>query len=416
MNFSLDECQKKAIVSAFTNKITIIVGPAGSGKSTICKYIYEIAKRKNMSIKMMSPTGKAAQVLSNKTGHGASTIHRGLRMLPGDSSPREDITEDILLVDEIGMCGIDTIYAMFQSMEGNLWGNMVFVGDKNQLPSVSPGNFLFDFMDTGIVNVVELDTIHRQSEDSYISVVSNEIAKGKVTPIPDNSKDITWHDLKYNTFYDDLIEFINGYVDGGSNIDDLQIISPMKKGHYGVFKINELIQEEMAKRNNSCDDFMQRQFNKFYVGDRVIQIENNYEKMIFNGDMGKIIEMGEKIVDPSKSDKKEKFITVSFYGEEVTFYGEEIDQINLAWCITVHKFQGSQSNNIVFIMANEAQIMMYKELVYTAFTRAAEKLDVFGDISMFRLAPTKSSINKRYTNFSQIIKSLKTDKHILKVL
>ena len=412
----LDERQKEAIQTVFEHKVSIITGAGGTGKSTICRCIFELAQEKGLSIRMMSPTGKAAQVLEAKTGCGASTIHRGLKMRPGDDLPREDITEDILLIDEISMCGIDTIYPMLQAMESNIWGNIVFVGDKNQLPSVSPGNFLSDIIASGIANVVTLDKIHRQSEDSYISVMANDISSGKVVQVPNVATDIKWHKLNVDTFHQDILGFIDCYLEQGKSIDDLQIMSPMKKGPCGVFKLNEIIQEKMAQLNGTGANCLQRQFHKFFVGDRVIQVENNYDKMIFNGDMGTITDLGERIVDPMKSDQKEKFITVAFYGDTITFFGEEIDQIHLAWCITVHKFQGSQSPDIVFVMSREAQIMMSKELVYTAFTRAEKQLDIFGHDDMLRIAPTRSVVRKRYTNFPRIIESLRKNKKILSVL
>ena len=411
----LDECQKQAIQTPFDHKVSIITGAGGTGKSMICRCICELARSKGMSIRLMSPTGKAAQVLESKTGFEASTIHRGLKMKPCDDIPREIIIEDILLVDEISMCGIDTMYAMLKAIDGNAVANLVFVGDKNQLPSVSPGNFLSDIIDSGCANVVTLDKIHRQSEGSYISIVANDIAKGKVVGIPEKAEDIIWHDLNVGNFHTELLDSLDVYLKQ-NKMDDLQIMSPMKKGDCGVYKINEIMQVKMAEVNGTTEECMGRKFGKFYIGDRVIQTENNYDKMIFNGDMGLIKDLGGRVRDPRIDDKEEKFITVDFYGEEVTFYGSEIDQLQLAWCITVHKFQGSQSKNIIFVMANEAQIMMSKELVYTALTRAERKLDIYGHMGMLRIAPTKSIVKKRYTNFSRILDGLRTGKKILQVL
>lgn len=415
----LDECQKSAIQTVFDHKVSIITGAGGTGKSMICRCVFELAQEKGLTIRMMSPTGKAAQVLESKTGCGASTIHRGLKIRPGDDEPQEKITEDILLIDEISMCGIDTMYAMLKAMEDNVWGNIVFVGDKNQLPSVSPGNFLSDIIESGCANVVTLSKIHRQSKDSYISILANDIAKGKVVTVPDEADDIVWHDIDPMTFHNKILNFIDTYRKK-NDIDNLQIISPMKKGTCGVFKLNEIIQERMsilnADKYDSLGESLARKFGKFYKGDRIIQTENDYKKMIFNGDMGVIVDLGEKIVDPMASDKKEKFVIVNFYGDEVPFYGEEIESLQLAWCITAHKFQGSQAPHIVFVMANEAQIMMSKELVYTAFTRAEKTLDVFGNTGMLRMAPTRSIVRKRYTNFVNIIESLRTNKRILRVL
>ena len=413
---SLDETQKNAIKSAFSHKISVITGPAGSGKSTICRCICSLAHKKGMKVRLMSPTGKAAQVLSAKTGCEASTIHRSLKMTPDEEYPRSEITEDILLVDEISMSGLDTMFALTAAMKNNLWGNIVFVGDKNQLPSVSPGNFLSDIIDSGCANVVTLDKIHRTDEKSFIAVYANDISNGKVIEIAKEATDIRWHELRVDTFHQNLLDFVDGYLSSGNDIEDLQIISPMKKGECGVYKINEVLQKKMAVVNSTTEKFLQIGFNKFHIGDRVIQLENNYDKTVFNGDMGIVKDLGEKMIDPSVSDKKERFLTVEFYGEDLTYFGTEIEQLQLAWCITVHKFQGSSAKNIIFIMAGEQQIMMSKELIYTAFTRAEKQLDIFGNDGMLRMAPSRSIVRKRFTNMKRIIEEFKTNKKLLQVL
>ncbi len=409
----LDESQKRAIETVFDHKMSIITGGGGTGKSTICKCIVDLAAMKNLSVSLMSPTGKAAQVLSTKTNRGASTIHRALKLKPGNSDTFEIIEQDILIVDEISMCGIDTINAIMRAMNDE--GHVVFIGDKNQLPSVSPGNFLSDIINSKCANIVVLDKIHRQSEKSYISILSNMISDGKVVDIPSDAKDIKWVNLNTETFHQDLLRFIDRYREN-NDLMDLQIISPMKKGICGVFKINEIMQEKMSFINGHQEDCIQKGFVKFYIGDKVIQTENNYDKNVFNGDMGIIMDLGEKIINPGKDDKKEKFVHVSFYGEEITFVGEEIDQLQLAWCITVHKFQGSQSPYIVFVMASEAQVMMNKELVYTAFTRAEKGLYIYGHKNMLQMAPTKSVVKKRYTNFVNLINQKRDQKQYLRAL
>ena len=413
---TLDETQKDAIKSAFGHKITIITGPAGSGKSMICRCICSLAHSKGMKVRLMSPTGKAAQILSSKTGCEAFTIHRGLKMMPDEEYPRVDITEDILLVDEISMSGLDTMFALTAAMEDNLWGNIVFVGDKNQLPSVSPGNFLSDIINSGCANVITLDKIHRTDEKSFIVLLANDISKGKVVEIPKDAVDIRWHELRVDTFHQNLLDFIDGYLSSGNDIEDLQIISPMKKGECGVYKINEIMQKKMAAINGTEDKLLEIGFHKFYVGDRVIQLENNYDKMVFNGDMGIVKDLGEKMIDPTVSDKKERFLTIELYGEDLTYFGTEVEQLQLGWCLTVHKMQGSSAKNIILILANEQQIMMYRELIYTSFTRAEKQLDIFGNEGMLRLAPTRSVVRKRQSNMVKIIREFRENKKILQVL
>jgi exodeoxyribonuclease V alpha subunit len=415
-DITLDDTQKEAIKSAFNNRITVITGGGGTGKSTICRCIYSLTKDKKMDINMMSPTGKAAKVLSDRTGGAATTIHRGLKITPENMMPSCEITQDILLIDETSMSGVDTMYLLMVAIESNRNANIVFVGDKNQLPSVSPGNFLSDIINSGCVNVVTLDKIHRQDEGSYISLIANEISQGSIKSIPRDANDMLWHNLRAESVDKDITTFIDSYLKNGQLMDDLQFLSPMKKGMCGVHKINEVIQEKMADVNLSSSTLLEKDFSKFYLGDRIMQIKNNYEKKVFNGDMGVIVDLGEKIKDPTSSDRKEKFIVVDFFGEELSYYGKEIDELLLAWAITVHKFQGSQSKNVVMFLASEASIMMNKELVYTGFTRAEKFLHIFGHDQMYRLAPTRSSIKKRFTNLNNIINELQAEEDILQVV
>jgi len=410
----LDETQKDAIKSAFDSRISIITGGGGTGKSTICRCIYYLAKKKSMSVSMMSPTGKAAKVLSDRTGGTATTIHRGLQIDPASSLPSEAVTQSILLVDEISMAGLDTMYALMVAVESNPNTNIVFVGDKNQLPSVSPGNFLADMMKTDCANIVTLDRVHRQDENSYISLIANDIAKGIATPIPKSATDITWYNLNPNFIENEIKTFVTKYVED-NDIEDLQIISPMKKGNCGVNRLNEVVQERMADLNGTKNQNLKREFKTFYVGDRVIQTKNNYEKGVYNGDMGFVVSLGETIRDPKSSDKLEKYITVDYGEEEVVYFREEIEQVMVAWVITVHKFQGSQAKDIIMMMSSEASIMMNKELVYTGFTRAEKHLYVYGCSQMYNLAPNRSSIKRRFTNLNNLIQDLGSEDKILQV-
>jgi len=410
----LDDYQKKAIRSALENKMTVITGGGGTGKSTIVRCIFHLSQEKDLSIRLLSPTGKAAKVLSDKTGFTAETIHRSLKMKPGNDYPGVPIGEDIVVIDEVSMVGIDTMYAIMYAMKENLWGHIVFVGDCNQLPSVSAGNFLSDIMKSGCVNVVRLDKIHRQDEKSYIPLLADDISRGKVVEVPADASDIKWHHLTSDDWDVSLRGVIKNFVKE-NGIDNLQVIAPMYKGVYGVNKANEVIQTLMTEINGTKENRFTKGFMDFYIGDRVIQTENNYEKDIFNGDIGKVVDFGRKATDPN-SDELHDFVTVNFYGENTMFVDDEIEQLRLAWCITVHKFQGSQSPHVICILSQEASNMMTKELVYTAMTRAAKHLDIYGHMGAFRLAPTKSAIRHRNTNMNNIILELKNNVTILKTL
>ena len=402
----LDKTQKDAIRSAFQHRVTVITGGGGTGKSTICRCIVYLAQKKRMSVRLMSPTGKAAQVLAEKTKHDAGTIHRSLKMIPGDMHPREDIVEDMIIVDEISMVGVDTMSAIMYALEANPWCHIVFVGDPNQLPSVSPGCILSDIISSKCCNVVKLDTIHRQDDGSYISHIANDISNGKVASIPSEATDITYFDVNADRISSDIKNVVREYLNSNKNIDDLQIISPMKKGRCGVFAINKLMQEFMAAQNVNPACLEVSGFNKFYVGDRIIQTVNNYDKRVFNGDIGVVVDLGRKPRDPNTSDQPENFVTVDFYGDKITYFGKDIDQMMLAWVCTVHKFQGSQAKNIIFILAPEARIMANKELAYTGITRAEKHLILFSNQLMLQTAPMHSAIKKRYTHLLTLFNEL----------
>lgn len=413
LDIKLDRTQCEAVKSAFEHRVTVITGGGGTGKSTICRCIVHLAESKRMSVRLMSPTGKASQVLAKKTKHDAGTIHRSLKMVPGDLHPRENIIEDILIVDEISMVGIDIMAAVMYALEDNPWCHIVLVGDPNQLPSVSPGCFLSDLIKSKCCNVVELDQIHRQDEDSYISFIAKDISKGKIATVPDDATDITYCNVNSDTIESDLKDVMRAYLKSGKDMDDLQMISPMKKGKCGVFAINKMMQSFMASQNGSPESLEVGNFNKFFVGDRVIQTVNNYDKEVFNGDIGTIIDVGRKPIDPSVSDIPENFVTLDFFGKKYTYFAKEIGQLMLAWVCTVHKFQGSQSKYIVFILAPEAKIMANKELAYTGITRAEKHLILFTNNFMLQTAPMHSAIKKRYTHTLALIQELSSGMELI---
>jgi len=409
-DIKFDEKQIEAIKSAFEEKNTVITGAGGTGKSAICRCIFYLSQKRNLSIRMMSPTGKAAQVLSEKTGCQAATIHRSLKMKPGEDFPENPITEDIVIIDEVSMSGIDTMNAIMLAAHDKHDIHFVMVGDKNQLPSVSPGNFLFEIMQSKCANVVMLDKVHRQSEKSYIPLIAGEVAKGKVVDIPKDAVDMIWTDVNADNFGADLEEYVNEYLKNGNDIADLQFISPMKKGQCGVWRINELLQNKMADYHNTTSQCLEIGFQKFYEKDRVIQTENNYTKEVYNGDIGYIVSLGSKRISDD-NDKMTRYVVVEYDGVgKVEYCGEDLNQIMLAWCITVHKFQGSASPYILFVMSSEANIMMSKELVYTAITRASKAIKIFGNNRCWKEAPLHSAIRKRYTNMIPIMRHLHTGK------
>lgn len=413
--FKFDEKQKNAVRSAFENKITVITGGGGTGKSTICRAICQIAKENNYSVRLLAPTGQAAKVLGKKTSISASTIHRGLGLLPGGPcgvsiNPTAEnpwITEDILIIDEFSMVGTDILPFVFGAILNINTTNIVFVGDPQQLPSVSPGNNLRDIIISGCAEVVKLEQIYRQSENSHITIVADEISRGVPFDPPKDSDDFFWITCGDNM---KVLENIRELCKTYDDIREVQFLSSIYHRTCGVNRINELIQELYTKesaRSVVCNSRI------FYFGDRVMHVVNNYSKGVFNGNVGYIIDLGCKVINSAVSDEPKDYIVVEFdegkgkIGKQILYTGkDEIDELRVAWCSTVHKFQGSQMERVVFLMIRDHYRMMNREHVYTAFTRAEKSLHVIGTEDMVRLAAAKSVIANRYTNMVLLYKKL----------
>lgn len=402
-DFELNELQKKAIGSAFEKKITILTGGGGTGKSTICRAIVKIAQSHRadsgvpLSIVQMTPTGKAAKVLNKKTSHSASTIHKALRLKPGEEATAQTIEADILIIDEFSMCGLDTVFAIFSALKNNPRCNIVFVGDPQQLPSVSPGNFLTDIIASGVANVIKLDMIYRQGEKSLITTIADDVAKGRATTIPKDAEDI---EIKNIVNGDEVVRFacdaMTRHLDSGGDIDDIQMLSPQYAGPAGVDRINASLQQLMAERNKVLDK-MYAGDSLFYIGDKVMQLKNNYEKDVYNGDIGIVKEMGVKVLDP-KTNLPEQYISVFFEDRGTVEYKTgDFSEIKPAWCITIHKFQGSQCKKVVFVMFRGHSYMLNRELVYTGITRAEKHVLILGNEELLPRISRISTIKKRNT-------------------
>lgn len=407
--FRLNDLQKEAIKSAFEKKLTVLTGGGGTGKSTICRAIVKISELRDiqsgrLSVSLMAPTGKAAKVLTRKTSLKASTIHKALGLMPGATETSVSINSNILIVDEFSMCGLDTVYAIFAALKGNPGCNVVFVGDPQQLPSVSPGNFLADIIESKVANVVKLNTIYRQSEKSFITTVADLVAKGRAIGIPREAEDI---EIKEIVNGDDIVrlacEAMRKHLEDGGSVDEIQMLSPQYAGPAGVDRINAALQQMIAERNNVVEKMFAGS-SLFYVGDKVMQLKNDYEKDVYNGDIGIVKAAGQKMFE---SENLEPFISVDFEDRGIVVYRTgDFSEIKPAWCITVHKFQGSQCRKIVFVMYKGHSYMLNRELVYTGITRAEKHVLILGNEDVIPRASRISVIKKRNTTLVDEIQEL----------
>lgn len=401
-NVRLDDTQKMAVYQALHNRISIITGSGGSGKTTITKLIADIVADRTGSrsdVVLITPTGKAAQVLADKTKFPASTVHRTLEIRPGSKDYLE-IFGTLVGLDETSMVGLDVMYLVMQALQNNKHMHFVIIGDPQQLPSISAGNILTDLLASGVIPTTKLEKIYRQSADSVIPEFAKSVSEGRIpSEIRGTHRDFEFIECDTEAEIVHSIEKIikehtNNAVD---NLNNLQVLSAMYRGAAGVIDLNKMIQSfalNFHPSNKSAP--IERGANKFYVGDRVMQLENDYKRNVFNGDVGTVKSLN---VDA-------KMLEISLYdGRTIIYEKDHLEDLMLAWSATVHKFQGSQTPIVIIPIYKGQMPLLSREWLYTAITRASEKVYMVGQIGAMGIACNKSAIKKRYTLLVEAMQS-----------
>ena len=400
LSINLAENQAQAVKSVALNKVLVITGGPGTGKTTIIHAILKIFTRLHIRIMLAAPTGRAAKRMAETTGHEAKTIHRLLEYNMQNGGFRKNESEplhcDLLIVDEASM--IDTILFHHLLKAIPLQATFVLVGDVNQLPSVGAGNVLKDIISSGTVPVVLLNTIFRQARNSRIIVNAHRINEG-LLPETENA------DLKSDFFFihkedpENVLKIILDLVSdripnhfGVNPVDEIQVITPMHKGIVGAGNLNI----ELQRRLNPGEGGVSRGNKVFRVGDKVMQTKNNYEKEVFNGDMGRITQ-----IDPEQRE-----VIISFDERKIIFDFSDMDEIILSYAISVHKSQGSEFPAIIIPVLTQHYIMLQRNLLYTAVTRGRKLVVLVGTRKALAIAVKNDRMKKRHTCLSERLKTV----------
>lgn len=407
LDIDYDASQEQAIKSAIKAHVFLLTGGPGTGKTTIINGIVAaFAKLHHFSLDineykdtpfpvlLAAPTGRAAKRMSETTGLPASTIHR-LLGLNGREQPTDmnvsDLAGALLIVDELSM--VDTL--LFKTLLKAVPSSMqvVLVGDKDQLPSVGPGQIFHDLLNFNHLPKQELNQIYRQSAESSIIPLAHAIKLGKLpvdftSPFPDRS----FIACRSDQVADVIKQVVERAKGRGFNAAQTQVLAPMYRGNAGINRLNELVQDVFNPLDNAKKKEVEFRGEHFRIGDKVLHLVNSPENNVFNGDIGTIvsIELGVKGVKGPKTDQ----ITIEFDQTEVTYARNEWQRLTLAYCISIHKSQGSQFEMVILPMVRQYNRMLQRNLLYTAITRAKAKLVLLGDPEAFARSVKNESVNR----------------------
>lgn len=417
-NITLHEKQKEAVLAGTNEPIVVITGGPGTGKTTIIKAILKIFKNQKLKCMLMAPTGRAAKRMEDQTKEPASTIHRALEVnfagngrgfVRNENNPLE---ADVIIIDEVSMLDVFLFSSLLKAV--NFGTRIIMVGDKDQLPSVGAGNVLADIIASERFKVVELTQIYRQSEESMIAQNAHKINNSEMPDLKQKSSDFFYSathepELVAKEIVSLMAERIPNFYNDITS-DDIQVITPMKAGLAGTNNLNVLIQEKLNPRASNKKE-IELHKRIFRVGDRVMQIVNNYDKEwekynsfgavsfgegVFNGDAGKIDEINEEI--------NEVFVMFDD-GRRACYSYAELDEIVLSYAITIHKSQGSEFPVVIIPIMGGSPLLMNKNLLYTAVTRAKRMVILIGkSTNIYYMIMNKSSAVRR-TNLRKMLLS-----------
>ena len=391
LGIQYDAIQKQAICDAIQNKVFILTGGPGTGKTTVINGIIgvyalleglDLRKKSSLPILLAAPTGRAARRMNELTGLPSATIHRHLGMTgDDDTSHLEDYLDaDFIIVDEFSM--VDTWLAnqLFSNISSN--SKILIVGDSDQLPSVSPGQVLADLLQIPSIPQTRLERIYRQSEESTIVTLASQIRQG-ILPADFTQKkaDRSYFEIASRHIPATIEKILDAAIRSGIPARDIQVLAPMYRGTAGIDAINQLMQELLNPLQKGQISFEANQFH-YRTGDKVIHLVNDAEINVFNGDLGYITDL----IPGKYTESKQDEIMIDFDGNEVSYPRNEWYKIRLAYAMSIHKSQGSEFPVVILPITSASKRMLERNLIYTAITRAKSKLILLGELQAFDYA------------------------------
>ncbi len=388
-HFELADKQREAVEKSLQSGMTVITGGPGTGKTTVVQTIIRLAEQEGLRILLCAPTGRAAKRLAETTQRKAKTIHRLLvpdghvgAMQVFEYNETKMLPADLVIVDEVSMLDMEMMYHLLSALKPQC--RCILVGDADQLPSVGAGAVLHDIIASGQVPVVRLDTIFRQKEGGRIVTNAHLINNGRL-PVVNEDAEFRFVEIENEADGAEKISALynSELLETGDKFS-VQVLSPMYKNPCGVDNLNQLIQERFNPPAERKAELKGKNV-VFRVGDKVMQKHNDYEKGVFNGDMGEIFAI------------QKDMVYVRYPEQDVKYEGQEVDEITLAYAITVHKSQGSEYHTVIMVLVNSHAIMLQRNLFYTAVTRAKRKVILVGTKRAVQTAVQNQRTSRRFT-------------------
>ena len=387
-----DETQLEAVRLALKSKVMVLTGGPGTGKTTTTKAIIGALRSSGMKVLLAAPTGRASKRMSEATGMEAKTIHRMLEYNPKDGYQRNadnPLTGDALIVDECSMIDILLMNNLLKAVPDGM--RLILVGDIDQLPSVGAGNVLRDIIDSGAVPVIRLTRIFRQAQTSRIVMSAHAVNAGRL-PDLSNGRETDFFFLREEDpekVAESIVDLVGRRLPGayGIGADSIQVLTPMQRGVVGAASLNIALQQSL----NGNGDSLSRGGYTFRKGDRVMQLRNDYDKEVFNGDLGYITEVN----------LEDRVLKVDFDGRETEYDSSELDELSLAYATTIHKAQGSEYPVVVIPVMMNHFVMLQRNLIYTGITRSKKVCVLIGQLKALSYAVRNLTVQKRNTRLKE---------------